>query len=50
VESSCEFVIELSGSIKAENLLSVLTTRDLLSSAHLHTVSYYRKYFKGGTQ
>jgi hypothetical protein len=39
VESSCEFGIEPSRSIKAGKLSSVLTTRDLSSSAQLHGVS-----------
>jgi hypothetical protein len=41
VESSCDFGIELSDSIKAGKLSSVLTTRDLSSSARLHRVSYH---------
>jgi hypothetical protein len=36
--SSCEFGIEASGSIHAGKLSSVLTTRDLSSSAQLHEV------------
>jgi hypothetical protein len=36
VESSCEFGIEPSSSIKCWELSSVLTTRDLSSSAQLH--------------
>jgi hypothetical protein len=39
VESSCEFGIEPSGSIKCGKLSSVQTTRDLSSSAQLHGVS-----------
>jgi hypothetical protein len=42
VESSCEFGIEPSGSIKCweAKLSSVQTTRDLSSSVQLHRVSY----------
>jgi hypothetical protein len=40
VENSCEFGIELTGSIDAGKLSSVQTTRDLSSSAQLHGVSY----------
>jgi hypothetical protein len=39
VESSCEFGIEPSGSIKCWELSSVQTTRDLLSSVEFHGVS-----------
>jgi hypothetical protein len=39
VESSCEFGIGPSGSIKCWETSSVLTTRDLWSSAQLHGVS-----------
>jgi hypothetical protein len=39
VESSCEFGIEPSGSIKDEKLSSVQTTRNLSSSAQFHGVS-----------
>jgi hypothetical protein len=39
VESSCEFGIGPSGSIKCWKVSSVLTTRDLSSSAELHGVS-----------
>jgi hypothetical protein len=40
VESSCEFGIEPSGSIKCWKLSSVETTRDLSSNAQLQGVSY----------
>jgi hypothetical protein len=39
VDSSCKFGIEPSGSIKHWETSSVLTTRDLSSSAQLHRVS-----------
>jgi hypothetical protein len=39
VESSCEFGIEPWGSMKCWELTSVLTTRDLSSSAQLNGVS-----------
>jgi hypothetical protein len=39
VESSCEFGIEPSGSIKWWETIDVKTTRDLSSSAQLHGVS-----------
>jgi hypothetical protein len=39
MESSYEFGIEPSGSIKARKLSSVKTTRDLSSSAQLHGVT-----------
>jgi hypothetical protein len=39
VKSSCEFRIELSGSIKGGKLSSIQATRDLSSSAQLHGVS-----------
>jgi hypothetical protein len=39
VESSCEFGIEPSGSMKAGKLLSGLTSTGLSSSARLHRVS-----------
>jgi hypothetical protein len=39
VESSFEFGIEHFGSINAGKISSVLTTRDLSSSAQLHRVS-----------
>jgi hypothetical protein len=40
VEGSCEFGIEPSGFIKYwETIKSILTTRDLSSSAQLHIVS-----------
>jgi hypothetical protein len=39
VESSCEFGNEPSGSINAGKLSSVLTTRELSSSAQLRGVS-----------
>jgi hypothetical protein len=39
VESSCEFGIEPSGSIKCWELSSVLAAGDLSSSAQLHRVS-----------
>jgi hypothetical protein len=42
VESSCEFGIEPSGSIKCWELSSAQTTRDLSSSTQLHEVSYRR--------
>jgi hypothetical protein len=38
VESSCEFGIEPSGSLKWWELSSVQTNRDLSSSAQLHRV------------
>jgi hypothetical protein len=40
VDSSCEFGIEPSGSIKCWELSSIQTTRDVSSSAQLHGVSY----------
>jgi hypothetical protein len=46
VESSCEFGIEPSGSVKAGKLSSIQTTRDLSSSAQLNGVSYYRIHKK----
>jgi hypothetical protein len=39
VESTCKFGIEPSDSIKCWETSSVLTTRDLSSSAQLHRVS-----------
>jgi hypothetical protein len=39
VESSCEFGIELTGSIKCFELSSGLTSNGLSSSAQLHRVS-----------
>jgi hypothetical protein len=38
VESSCEFGIEPSGSIKCWETIECQTTRDLSSSAQLHGV------------
>jgi hypothetical protein len=43
VESSCESGIEPSRSVKAGKVSSVLTTRDLSSSAQLHGVSYFKE-------
>jgi hypothetical protein len=39
VESSCEFGIELSGSMKSGKLSSGLTSSGLSSNAQLHIVS-----------
>jgi hypothetical protein len=45
VESSCEFGIEPSGSTKCWETSSVLTTRDLSSSAQFHRFSYLFPYY-----